>query len=447
MAHLATELSKYLMIILFMVYTFESFYVFRGKLGEKGRSRIYKRQTAYIFLIHLDAFALILYNEQKLNYVLFYAAQVVYLVVLLFVYTKLYNRSSRLVANHMCMLLSIGFIMLTRLDFDKAVRQFEIAVIALGITIIVPLLINKLRFFDKLTWLYAVVGILALGVVAVIGSTSYGAQLSLSVGGISMQFSEFIKIVFVFFVAAMFTKSVSFRQVVVTTMVAIIHVGILVLSKDLGAALIFFVVYIVMLYVATRRIAYLLLGVGLGALASVICYKLFNHVRVRVIAWMDPLAVYQDAGYQIAHSLFAISTGGWFGMGLYKGAPDTIPVVTKDLIFSAICEEMGIVFGFCIILVCASLFMMFLNISMQIKKPFYKMIALGLGTVYGFQVFLTIGGVTKCIPLTGVTLPLVSYGGSSLLATFLMFAIIQGLYLKAGEKRKHIDDGSEDDEE
>ena len=447
MTHLATEISKYLMIILFAVYAFSSFSVFRGKLGEEGRRRIYNRQTMYMFLIHLDAFALIISHEGAANYLLLYIAQVVYLIVLLFVYAKLYSKSSRLVVNHMCMLLTVGFIMLTRLDFSMALRQFEIAIAALVITMIIPLLVNKIQFFDRLTWVYAGVGIVCLGLVAVVGSTSYGAKLSLSVGGISMQFSEFIKIVFVFFVASMFYKSIEFRQIVITTIVAVIHVGILVLSKDLGAALIFFVTYLVMLYVASKRVLYLAAGAGIGVVAAIICYKIFDHVRVRVTAWRDPLSVYESSGYQVANALFAISTGGWFGMGLYGGSPESIPVVEEDFIFAAICEEMGVIFGICLILVCASLFMMFLNISLQMRNPFYKMIALGLGCVYGFQVFLTIGGVTKCIPSTGVTLPLVSYGGSSLLSTFIIFAIIQGLYMKqrdevigneatVGEKKK-----------
>ena len=134
-------------------------------------------------------------------------------------------------------------------------------------------------------------------------------------------------------------------------------------------------------------------------------------------------------GYQICQSLFAIGTGGWFGMGLYQGMPDKIPVVEQDFVFAAISEELGGVFALCLLLVCVSCYLMFLNIAMQIKDQFYKLIALGLGTVYGFQVFLTIGGVTKFIPSTGVTLPLVSYGGSSLLSTTIIFAIIQGLYI------------------
>lgn len=124
---------------------------------------------------------------------------------------------------------------------------------------------------------------------------------------------------------------------------------------------------------------------------------------MRVVAWKNPLGVIDKEGYQICQSLFAIGTGGWFGMGLYQGMPDKIPVVEQDFVFAAISEELGGVFALCLLLVCVSCYLMFLNIAMQIKDQFYKLIALGLGTVYGFQVFLTIGGVTKFIPSTGVT--------------------------------------------
>lgn len=126
-------------------------------------------------------------------------------------------------------------------------------------------------------------------------------------------------------------------------------------------------------------------------------------------------------------------------MGLYQGMPNKIPIVEEDFVFAAVSEELGGFFAVCLIMVCASCYLMFLNIAMQMRDQFYKLIALGLGTVYGFQVFLTIGGVTKFIPSTGVTLPLVSYGGSSLLSTFIIFAIIQGLYILR-EDREVLDE-------
>lgn len=141
----------------------------------------------------------------------------------------------------------------------------------------------------------------------------------------------------------------------------------------------------------------------------------------------------------MAQSLLAIGTGGWLGMGLCQGSPESIPVAAEDFIFSAIVEELGLIFGLCLILVCVSCYIMFLNIAMQLRNRFYKLVALGLGTCYIFQVFLTIGGVTKFIPSTGVTLPLVSYGGSSILSTLIMFAIIQGLYILREDEEEIIE--------
>jgi len=151
------------------------------------------------------------------------------------------------------------------------------------------------------------------------------------------------------------------------------------------------------------------------------------------------MAVYQNEGYQIVQSLFAIGTGGWFGMGLCQGSPEKIPVVKNDFIFSAICEELGGIFAICLILVCMSFFLTIVEIALQIKNPFYKLIAIGLGTEYAFQVFLTIGGATKFIPMTGVTLPLVSYGGSSIMCMILMIAIIQGLYIYREDEDEEIE--------
>jgi cell division protein FtsW (lipid II flippase) len=230
--------------------------------------------------------------------------------------------------------------------------------------------------------------------------------------------------------ASKLSHDTSFKSVVVTSVVAALHVMILVLSTDLGTALVFFVAYLVIVYVATRRPLYPLVGMLGGSFAAVIAYHLFAHVRKRVEAWKNPFLVYDTSGYQIAQGLFAIGAGGWFGTGLFHGRPETIPVASKDFIFAAICEEFGGVFAMCLILVCMSMFLLIVNISMELRKnTFYKLVAIGLGAEYAFQVFLTIGGVTKFIPMTGITLPLVSYGGSSVMSTIILIAIIQGLYI------------------
>lgn len=420
-------------MILFAVYTYECFSVFKRK-DSMIQERIFKRQIFFMYLIHLNSFAVIFLVTKEIPYLVFYCIQVIAISIILFVYRHFYKKASQLVVNNMCMLLIIGFIMLTRLSFEKAVRQFEIFIIAVIVTTLIPMIIHRLTFLKKLTWFYAAAGIGSLALVAILGAVSYGAKLSISFGGFSIQPSEFVKISFVFFLACMLHEKTGFSQVLLTTIIAAIHVLILVLSRDLGGALILFVVYLVMVYVATRKLFYFGAGLLGGSVASVGAYYLFNHVRVRVAAWKDPLAVIDGAGFQISQSLFAIGTGGWFGLGLFQGMPDTIPVVEQDFMFSAISEEMGGIFAICLILVCACCFLMFLNIAMQIRNQFYKLLALGLGITYGFQVFLTIGGVIKFIPSTGVTLPLVSYGGSSLLSTLMIFSIIQGLYILREEE-------------
>ncbi len=448
MLHLITELSKYVMIILFAIYTWYSYVVLVVK-NEERQKRMYKAQTTCMMLIHLDAFMVLFAVTQDIKILIFYGAQVLFVLFLFLIYRIIYKRAARLVVNHMCMLMLIGFIILTRLNFQNAIRQFEIAVAAAVISAFIPILVRKLKFLRKFTWFYCAIGVVALGIVLVLGKMSGGAHLSFTVAGITLQPSEFVKIIFVFFVACMLYEATDFRQVCITTIAAAIHVGILVLSTDLGwkpsrqismHRLIFFLTYVVMLYVATRKPLYFFGGLGVGCLAAVAGSKLFSHVRVRIQAWKDPFASIHGGGWQVAQSLFAIGTGGWFGMGLYQGMPDKIPLGASDFVFASISEEMGGAFAVCIVLVCFSCFLMFLNIAMQIKDQFYKLIALGLGCVYGVQVFLNVGGVIKFIPSTGLTLPLVSYGGSSILCTMIMFAIIQGLYIMRQDEEGEFDE-------
>ena len=418
-------------------YTFSCFSILTKEYVEDEK-RVLIMQNIVMFLMHFLAY-MVMYlkmNEPKLRF--FYAAQVVYFLAVILLYSLIYPTVSKLIVNNMCMLISIGLIMITRLNYGSAVKQFIFAVLGSVFGLVVPVIIRKMKSLIDWTYIYAGVGLGALTLVAVFAATSGGAKLGFEIAGIGIQPSEFVKILFVFFVASSLKKSTEFKNVVVTTALAAAHVLILVLSTDLGAALIMFVVYLVMLYVATQQPLYAVAGVGAGSFAAVIGYKLFAHIKVRVAAWKDPFATYSDGGYQVAQSLFAIGTGSWFGMGLCQGSPDLIPVAETDFIFSAIAEELGVIFALCLILVCVSCYVMFLNIAMEIRNRFYKLIALGLGTCYIFQVFLTIGGVTKFIPSTGVTLPLVSYGGSSMLSTMIMFGIIQGLYIIREDEEEEI---------
>ena len=430
-----TELSKYLITLLMALYAYESFAVFRYQ-KEEDRSGIYVRQNILMMLIHFSCFMVICFETEEMSYLIFYAFQQIVLFATVVLFHMIYPKANRLIVNNMCMLLAISFVILTRLSFEKAVKQFLIVTVSLAAAMIIPFFVRKLKFLKSLTWVYAVVGAAALAVVLILGTATRGSKISFSVGGITFQPSEFVKILFVFFVASALYESATILEVFTTAVVAGAHVIILVISKDLGSALIFFVVYVLMVFVATRNPLYLLAGLAGGSGAAYIAYRVFTHVQVRVQAWQDPWSVIDSAGYPITQSLFAIGSGGWFGLGLYEGTPDSIPFVEADFVFSAIAEELGILFAMGLILVCISCFMMFMRTAMKLEDRFYRLIAFGLGVIYIFQVFLTIGGGSKFIPLTGVTLPLVSYGGSSVLTTLIMFAVIEGLYMIGQDEDK-----------
>ena len=444
MINIIVQLSKYIIIALMAAYTFSCFSVFTRNYEDEEK-RVLVRQDILMFIMQFTAFAVMYLTTDDIRILLIYAALMIVELGIILLYNLIYPNVSRLVINNMCMLVTVGMIMITRLSSDNStpygssVRQLVFVVLGTAFGLIVPVLIRKLTFLDKWTWVYAAIGGAALLAVALFAPKSGGANLSFKLADFSIQPSEFVKILFVFFVAASLNRSREFKNIVVTTAVAAAHVLILVISTDLGAALIFFVVYLVMLYVATRQPLYAIAGLGAGVLAAIAGYHLFSHIRVRVEAWLDPMATYTGSGYQVAQSLFAIGTGGWFGTGLFQGQPDTIPVAETDFIFSAMTEEMGVIFGLCVILICVSCYVMFLNIAMELHNRFYKYVALGLGTCYIFQVFLQIGGVTKFIPSTGMTLPFVSYGGSSMLSTMIMFGIIQGLYIVREDEEEQIE--------
>ncbi len=425
-----TSVSRLTIILLFAIYTYYCFAAIKKGISEASSHHLYHKQALFMLLIVVNCNLVLYLNKEDLRILILMLAEILFIALTMLIYKQIYHYASYTIANNVCMMLSIGLIILTRLDIDKALRQFLMATVALVLTALIPLLIHKLKFWNQIPYFYAAIGLLGLLAVLIFGNYVYGAKLNITIGPVTIQPSEFIKILFVFFVACMYQKSTDKHQIMITTIIAMLHVLVLVACKDLGGAGIFFITYLIMLYVATKRILYLFYGGGLVFIGLILAYFLFSHVRTRVVAWLDPLSVADNAGYQICQSLFAIGTGGWLGSGLYQGMPTKIPVVAQDFVFSAISEELGAFFALCLIFVCISTFLMLFHLAMEITEPFYKLVSLGLGSVYAIQVFLTLGGVTKFIPSTGVTLPLISYGGSSLLSTMILFAIVQGIYAR-----------------
>lgn len=443
-------LSKYFIAIFVIFYTFHCFAVFTFRDDEE-RSIFYIFQNVLMVMTHLLGFYVLYVRTGDGTLMLLCVLEEFLLFALLILFRMIYPLASRLITNNICMLLAVSFVMLARLSYTRAWKQFAIAAAGAAIALTIPYFIRRLELIRYYYWWAGIGGLIILLAMMTIGTVTNGSRISLTVFGVTFLPSEFVRLMYIFFIAGMLTDPehrdretgrIELPQLMSCSILSAAHIGILAMCKDLGSALLFFVVFVFMLYTATRAPAVLVCGFGGMAAASMAGYRLFAHVRNRVRAWRDPFADIEGSGYQVAQSLFAIGTGSWFGLGLMGGSPKAIPEVAKDFIFAAISEEMGGLTALCIILISLSNFLMFMNISMSIRDIYLRLMAVGLAVNYGFQVILTIGGVTKFIPLTGITLPLVSYGGSSVIVTFIYFSIIQGLYVLERSEEQD-DDGYE----
>lgn len=429
MNYFVAEISKYVMIAALLLYVIESYV---GLFVHKGDYKVarYIRQYVYIILIDVAGMLNIYFHSLDSAVLIFMGIEIAVLFLISRFAAIIYRQISKMLLNHISLFLVIGFIIQSRLSFQVALRQFKITSVALVLFLVIPFLIKKLEKLKKLTWIYAASGIILLAVVLVLGRNTYGAKLSIRIFGFTFQPSEIVKILFVFFAAAFLYKACNGLKVLLSGLVVAVFVGILVLSKDLGSALIFCITYLVMVFAGSGKYRYLIFGTIVGIAASFVAYKLFAHVQVRVETWLDPFADIDNKGYQLTQSLFAIATGGWFGSGLCDGIPTTIPFVEEDFVFSAIAEELGTVFGILLILAYLSCVLLFLKIAGRRSESFYRLVGMGLTASFGTQVFLTIGGGTRLIPLTGVTLPLISVGGTSMMATVILFGIMAGVSLR-----------------
>lgn len=347
----------------------------------------------------------------------------------------------------------LGLVMIHRLDLaDRAVgghthpsanqqmlwTLLGVAAFALGVTFL-----HDHRQLARYGYTCGLAGLILLAIPALLPSSfseENGAKIWILLPGFSIQPAEFSKILLlIFFSAVLVAKRNLFtsagkhvmgmdlpraRDLAPLLAAWVISVGVMVFEKDLGTSLLLYASFLVVVYLATQRFSWVVIGLALFALGSTVAYFVFSHVRVRVQTWLNPFGDPEGSGYQIVQSLFSFATGGIFGTGLGNGQPDTVPAASTDFIIAAFGEELGLVGLASVLMLYTIVIIRGLRTAIAVRDSFGKLQAAGLASTLAIQLFIVVGGVTKLIPLTGLTTPWMSYGGSSLLANYLLLAIL-----------------------
>ncbi len=401
---------------------------------------IYVRRSAsivlfLIILLVLSAFGLLAFRDGEFDtgaVALGAGACLVYLV-LYNVLKSVFKHIDRYVLIICILLFSIGLIIQYRLNPQTALKQFIWFFSGIFVLVGALLIIKNAGDFGR--WNYAFLGgtagllLLSLLFARVIG----GAKNWIDLGPFTVQPSEFAKLSFIVTAAYFFSK----KTRVLSLLPYIAFCGgcilILVLSKDLGAAILFALTLLTMFFAGTGKALWTLLGFGVlggGAYAS---YQIFPHVRTRVDIWQNPWVAERTEGYQIVQGLMAIASGSLLGMGLNLGSPTSIPASSTDFIFAVVCEEFGIIIGIAVIIFYLLFILRGALIALNARTKFHQLLVFGCTALLSLQCFVIIAGVIKMIPLTGITLPFISYGGSSMISCMALVGIIEGVAVKNGE--------------
>ena len=336
----------------------------------------------------------------------------------------------------------IGYVIIARLSDRLASLQTTWTFVAIVAYIGTLFVVQRAPDLARYKWSFLIIGVifLMMPLVPGLGRSFGGAKIWVSIGPVNFQPGEFAKLLLALFFAGYLAErreliSAStwrvgpfhlpeLRDMLPIALAWGFAVVVMVAQKDLGSSLLFFTLFVVMMWVATERASYLVLGLVLFSGAAYVAWRLFDHVKVRVTIWLDPWPLYEGKGYQPAQAMFAFANGGTGGTGLGLGSPNKIPEVKNDFIFAAIGEEMGLLGATAVLIAFLLIIGAGLRIAVRSERPFEKLLATGLTTIVGVQAFIIIGGVIRVVPLTGITLPFVSYGGSSLVVNYVVLALL-----------------------
>ena len=349
-----------------------------------------------------------------------------------FVIRRFYPDGDKFILIFASVLAVVGVATLYRINTVTAIKQ--LVWISLGIIayILIVVILPDLKSFVKYKNIYMIITLILMPLALIFGTELYGAKNWIIIGPISFQPSEFGKIALVLYLAAAVSSYEAknnfkgdAKQLWQPALVAGFSMGCMVLQRDLGSALIFFGISITLLYVATSKRKYVFTALGLAAIGSVAGYAMFGHVRERVKIWLDPWKYALGSSYQIVEGMYSIAAGGLFGVGLGQGHFENLPVKESDMIYAIICEEFGIIFAIGLMIIYFLLFYRGIRAAFVTKDSYSQLIAVGFSTMIACQTLVIIGGIFAVIPLTGITLPIISYGGSSVLTIFFALGILQ----------------------
>ena len=401
-----------------------------------------------VMLFEVMAFSLLSLRDESFDpWALLFALALVILLLFQYVFllwiSRYADRFLLVIAN---LLAGIGMIVQYRLSPETAFRQLVLYAIGLVAMLICVGLMHRPSFFRRLNWVMIIGSLAILGVLLIVGEEQGGAKNWIKIGSVSFQPSEFVKVALVFISANYLTDQKRLLDWLPSALFAILVCALLVAERDLGAALLVAGTYLILLYSATGHTKTTLIGLGAGCLGAVASYFVFDHVRARIAIWQNPWATYETSGYQVAQGLMAIASGGMWGLGLTQGSPKTIPAYNTDYIFAVICEEFGIIFGIAVI----ALYLVFIIrgalVALYARDRYLMLVAFGCTVLITLQSFIIIGGVIKLIPLTGITMPFVSHGGSSMIASMMLLGILEGVAIRNGDMLEDaMDEALEED--
>lgn len=433
MTEVIINLFKYINILIFGIFVYSIFIRIRNDYKEDSTSPL------MIGIYSMSSFFLLFLkpaNLYKLTGFDYYAGLSLFLFLLIYYSFRKINaellKTNLVFYDLAFMLMALGIPELYRLNSKLGMKQMQFVFIGVTAFLILQLLLKLYAEKIKINitlWPFAL-GIIFLLLVTTqfFGSLVNGSRNWIKVGGMAFQPSEFIKIIYVYFLACTFDKELNLRRFALVGASVAGICGFFVLQKDLGSAFIYLAVFICFVLIRDKKFIYFLTTTVFTAIFAFIAFLSFNHIKTRVYSWLNPWKYVSNESYQITQSLFAIASGGLFGRGLTLGDPLAIPAVSTDFIYAAICEELGIITGIFILFIFLFLTYMGFQLAGKISNQRAAGVVIGLTAMNAIQTLVIIMGVTNIIPITGVTLPFVSYGGSSLLYQFLSLGILTFLF-------------------